>query len=105
MVWLALIDDGRYGEGWDHAAQYLKSAVDRRQLVAALSAVRKPLGRVISRKLRSKKYMTSLPGVPDGDYVVIHYATSFEKKRSAVETITPVLEPDGTMKVSGYYIR
>ncbi len=49
--------------------------------------------------------MTSLPGVPDGDYVVIQYEASFENKRSAVETITPVLDEDGAMRVAGYYIR
>jgi len=27
--WLALVDDGKYGESWDAAAEYLKSAVGK----------------------------------------------------------------------------
>jgi Protein of unknown function (DUF4019) len=70
-----------------------------------VTAVRSPLGKVISRKLKLKQYATSLPGAPDGKYVVIQFETSFEKKKSSVETITPMKEKDGTWRVSGYYIK
>ena len=63
------------------------------------------MGKVILRKLDSQKYMTSLPGAPDGEYVVIQYKTKFENKKSAVETITPMLDNDGKWRVSGYYIK
>jgi hypothetical protein len=46
-----------------------------------------------------------LPGAPEGRYVVIQYETVFENKASAVETITPMLDPDGAWRVSGYLIR
>jgi hypothetical protein len=45
-----------------------------------LKAVRKPLGKVISREVKSKSHHTSLPGAPDGEYVVIQFDTSFENK-------------------------
>src|SRR3990172_8443962 len=45
------------------------------------------------------------PGAPDGQYVVIQYETSFERKSSAIETITPIREKDGKWRVAGYYIR
>jgi len=45
------------------------------------------------------------PGAPDGEYVVIQYDSSFENKTEAVETVTPMLDPDGVWRVSGYYIR
>ena len=53
-------------------------------------ATRHPLGNMLSRKLMSSVYTTSLPGAPDGEYVV--------------ETVTPMLD-DGNWRVSGYYIR
>ena len=68
-------------------------------------AVRRPLGAVIERRLRSRQHATSLPGAPDGAYVVILYDTVFENKRAAVETITPMLEPDRARRVAGYFIR
>jgi hypothetical protein len=36
--------------------------------------------------------------------VVIQYDTSFANKKSAVETVTPLLDSDGQWRVSGYFI-
>jgi hypothetical protein len=60
---------------------------------------------VQSRKLKSATYSKTLPGAPDGEYVVIKYNTSFANKASAVETISPMLDKDGTWRVSGYFIK
>jgi hypothetical protein len=37
--------------------------------------------------------------------VIVQFDTSFANKKEAVETITPMLDPDGQWKVSGYYIK
>jgi hypothetical protein len=105
LQWLALVDAGKYSESWEEAAQLFKGAVTREQWGASITTVRKPLGKLVSRTLKSKVYATSLPGAPDGEYVVIQYTTSFENKKSAVETITPMLDKDGKWRVSGYYIK
>jgi hypothetical protein len=55
--------------------------------------------------MRTKNYKTSLPGAPDGEYVVIQFGTSFENKKTAIETVTPMLDKDGKWRVSGYYIK
>jgi hypothetical protein len=102
--WLALVDEGKYAESWDESAEYLKNVLPKETWVDSLQAYRKPLGKLVSRKLKSKQYATSLPGAPDGEYVVIQYETSFENKKSAIETVTPMLDKDGTWMVSGYYI-
>jgi len=103
--WLALIDSGKFGESWETAATYFKKAVPKPQWETSLDSVRKPLGALVSRKLKSAKYAKSLPGAPDGEYVVLQFDTSFENKKEAIETVTPMLEKDGTWKVSGYYIK
>lgn len=103
--WLAMVDEGKYSESWADAAQVFKGAVTAEQWKSSLNGGRKPLGKLISRTITLKKYTTSLPGAPDGEYVVIQYETSFENKRSAVETITPMLDKDGKWRVSGYYIK
>ena len=104
-AWLGLVDSGRYGESWDESAQLFKAAVAKEQWQQMLHATRDPLGKVQSRKLKSATYTKTLPGAPDGEYVVIQYNTSFEHKQAAVETITPMLDKDGTWRVSGYYIK
>jgi predicted SnoaL-like aldol condensation-catalyzing enzyme len=103
--WLARVDDGKYGESWDAAAAYLKNTVSKDAFAQSLAAARKPLGAMKSRKVRTADYRTSLPGAPDGQYVVIQFQTSFENKKAAVEAVTPMLEKDGTWRVSGYYIK
>ena len=104
-AWLELVDAGEYAKSWETAARYFKNAVTEEQWKQALSSARRPLGEVRSRKLKSRQYATSLPGAPDGEYVVIQFESSFENKRSAVETITPMREADGKWRVSGYFIR
>jgi hypothetical protein len=60
---------------------------------------------MVSRTLKSASYAKSLPGAPDGEYVVIQFDATFEKKQSAIETVTPMKEPDGRWRVSGYFIK
>ena len=103
--WLALVDEGKYGESWDAAASLFRIAVTREKWATAAGAVRGPLGKLVSRKLKSAQHETKLPGAPDGEYVVLQFATTFEKKAAAVETVTPMLDTDGTWKVSGYFVR
>jgi hypothetical protein len=104
-AWLALADNGKYAETWDEAAQYFKNAITKDKWVSAMNSVRAPLGSLISRKLTSAKSTTTLPGAPDGQYVVLKYATSFENKKDSVETITTVFDNDGKWRVAGYFIK
>jgi hypothetical protein len=104
-AWLALVDNVKYEESWDEAAGFFKGAVTEEQWQQSMKSVRKPLGKNISRKLQSKLYLTSLPGAPDGEYVVIKFDSSFENKKYTIETVTPMLDKDGKWRVSGYFMK
>jgi hypothetical protein len=104
-AWLALVDAGKYAESWDAAGAMFRAAVAKDQWVKMLQASRTPLGKLVSRAVKTKQYATSLPGAPDGQYVVVQFDTSFESKKNAVETVTPVLEKDGAWRVVGYFIK
>jgi hypothetical protein len=103
--WLTLIDEGKYSESWQESAEYFRNAVKQDQWEQMLQSVRTPLGRVLSRKLKTKVYKTSLPGAPDGQYVVIQFEASFQNKKSAIETVTPIFDKDARWRASGYYIK
>jgi len=105
LAWLALVDAGSYEESWRQAAALLRGAVSEEDWKKAMVGARKPLGRRLSRKVKSRTYMESLPGAPDGRYVVLEFDTSFENKKTAVETVTPMQESDGSWRVSGYFIK
>jgi hypothetical protein len=105
QLWLDSVDAGNYDASWQDGSQYFKNAITKEKWSSTMNAIRTPLGKLIKRKLKTKGYTKTLPGAPDGEYVVILYETSFENKESAVETITPMLDEDGKWRVSGYYIR
>ena len=105
LAWLALVDAEKYGQSWSEAALLFRSAVMQVDWVNAVTAVRAPLGALKSRTLKSANFTRSLPGAPDGEYVVIQFDSQFEHKASAAETVTPMRDKDGIWRVAGYYIK
>lgn len=104
LAWLALADSEQWTESWSQASTLFQGAVGQQQWAQQIRSVRGPLGEVLSRELKGAEHMTSLPGAPDGDYVVIQFDTVFENKAAAVETVTPMLDGE-EWRVSGYFIR
>jgi len=105
LRWLALTDNGEYAHSWDQAANMFQGAITRENWISAVINARQPLGKVVSRKVKSSLYTRSLPGAPEGEYVVIQYDTQFEKKPTASEYVTPFREKDGSWRVSGYFVK
>ena len=103
--WLALTDSAKYGQSWDDAASLFKDAITKADWEKAVKGVRSPLGAVKARKVTSTTFTRTLPGAPDGEYVVIQFESQFENKAAAIETITPMHDKDGAWRVSGYFIK
>ncbi len=102
--YLRLVDSGRYAESWEVSANFFKNLVPKARWVGQLKEFRPPLGRVLNREVLGAQYTQSLPGAPEGHYVVVRFATAFDNQPEALETVTPMLESDGLWRVSGYYI-
>ena len=49
------------------------------------------------------KEFTSLPGAPDGEYLVMKFKTEFQNKKDSIETLT-FNKSDKKWRVIGYYI-
>ncbi len=103
--WLSLVDAGNYAESWQNASSAFKHAISQQQWQDALTIVRRPLGKLEKRELKSAEYKTSLSGAPDGEYVVLIFNTVFENKKAAVETVTMTPEKNGEWRSIGYFIR
>lgn len=102
--WLALVDGLQYEESWKRTAALFRQQVSAAQWLQAMAAARTPMGNMLSRKIMSSRYETSLPGAPDGEYVVLQFKTEFKNKKYSIETVTPMLD-NGQWRVSGYYVR
>ena len=105
QAWLSLIDSGNYSGCWKEASTYFRGAVAEERWSASLKAVRSPLGELVSRKIVKARESSSLPGAPDGRYVVMFFKTAFEHKKSGIETVTFMLDKDGRWRAAGYFIR
>jgi serine/threonine protein kinase len=103
--WLAGIDAGDYAQSWLDASAHFQGAITQDNWVQALESVRKPLGKLEIRTVDSAVTETQLPGAPDGKYVVMQFAAAFAGKHSATETVTFLLDANGTWKADGYYIK
>jgi len=103
--WLALIDDGNYPQSWEEASAIFHAGVTKASWQNSMETFRKPLGNLVSRKVQSVQHFTELPGAPDGQYTVMQFNTSFTGKKSAIETVTFMLEKDGTWRSAGYFIK
>ena len=104
-AWLKLVDAGDYAASYKQTSSLFQEQVSEAKWIQKAGAARKPLGPLVSRRIKAAQYETTLPGAPDGQYVVILYDTSFAHKKSAIETVVPMLDKDGKWHVSGYYIR
>lgn len=103
-AWLKLVDERQYRGSWEETATLFRAQVNAATWVQQMTALRQPLGDASSRVLLGATYATSLPGAPDGEYVVLQFKTVFEHKKDTIETVTPMLD-NGQWRVAGYYIR
>jgi hypothetical protein len=104
-AWLKMVDDGNYPQSWTETGAIFQGVVTKDSWDESLKAVRKPLGKVNSREVSTTHYSTTLPGAPDGEYVVLQFNSSFEDKNSAVETVSMTLQKDGKWRTDGYFIK
>lgn len=104
-TWLQKLDDGDYRGTWDTAAASFRKAITRDKWDADVGAVRKAVGALQVRNNRGARFTRSLPGAPDGDYVLIQNDTRFQHKAAAMETVTMAREADGVWRLAGYFVR
>lgn len=101
--WLVLIDNGQYQQSWQQTDSLFKQAMPQSNWSNVLKQVRVPLGKVILRKNLSLMKYDSLPGTPDGEYVIIQFQSQFMNKEQTVETIS-LSKNSGQWQPLGYFI-
>jgi len=102
--WLVLVDSGTYGESWHESADFLKEEVSQDKWMETMTAVRQPMGSLVSRKIKSTKFRTMMPKALKGKYLIIDYETSFSNNKTVVESVTQMMGKDGRWRVAGYHL-
>lgn len=104
QAWAKLLDDQRWSESWKTSGAFFQSQIDEARWTETARTLRQSLGAVGSRSVKSVSSARSLPGVPDGDYKIIQFATAFANKPAGIETVVLAKE-GGDWKIYGYFIR
>jgi serine/threonine protein kinase len=105
--YLLKIDEGEYAETYHDLSSMAKKLVTEKQWVDSLIGAREPMGGkwLVSRFPKSVQELKSLPGVPDGEYLVAEFQTDFKNKKETIETMILVKDPDSVWRIVGYFIR
>ena len=104
LGFLGYLDRGRYADSYAYTGMLIRAQLDRDSFAKQLEKARAGTGALLSRELIDAGYATTVPGAPDGQYVVLHYSASFANRQEAVETMTLAFAK-GYWRVSGYYIK
>lgn len=104
LGFLGYLDNGRFADSYAYTGMLIRAQVDRTAYATQVEKARQGTGAMLTRALMDASYETSVPGAPDGQYVVLHYRTSFADRQEAVETLTLAFAK-GYWRVSGYYIK
>ena len=102
--WLKLIDSADYGKAWDECAPVFRERVSRQQWVDGVPKNRAEFGAFKSRTMTGTSYRASIPGAPDGEYVMVRFASGFEKNPAGEEVVTVMLQ-SGAWRPVGYLLR
>ncbi len=102
-AWLALVDKGDFQQSWNDASKLLQSRISADQWAQSAKPIHETLGGVVSRDVSGVEMMSTLPGAPDGQYAIVRFKTKFEKKDTANETVTMMMD-NGTWRSAGYFI-
>lgn len=103
-AWLKLVDAGEYGKSWDECAPLFRQKVSRQTWVENLPKDRAAHGAFKSRAFSAAASRTSLPGAPDGEYVMVRFLTDFEKSAGLEELVTMTFI-GGAWRPIGYLLR
>ena len=103
-TWLSLTDAGNYDEGYKQASALFKISATASDW-EKFSQLRNLFGASASRKLLSSNAVTTLSGMPDGEYMVLCFKAEYANKKEANETLSLTKEEDGVWRIVGYQVK
>ncbi len=103
--WLALVDANDAAGSWKAAGERYRKALTEEAWAKALAEARAPLGAVQQRTMLETTFQDHLDEGPKGDFAMVLFRTSYEKRADGRESVTLEREADGAWHVIGYYIR
>ncbi|WP_436967580.1 DUF4019 domain-containing protein [Burkholderia multivorans] len=101
------LDAGQYGAVWTDAAPFVKARIAQDAFATDMQKARQTVGAVRHRgwaQITRIRY-SHTPGLPDGLYANVDYATTLANGTTMFEKLSFRLEHDGRWHVTGYVPR
>ena len=73
LGFLGYLDHGRYADSYAYTGMLIRASNDRDAFALQIKKARAGTGALQSRNLIDASYATSVPGAPEGQYVLLHY--------------------------------
>ena len=71
LGFLGYLDQGRYADSYDYTGMLIRNQADRTSFAQQLQTARAGVGALQQRTLNDVTYSTTVPGAPQGQYVVL----------------------------------
>jgi hypothetical protein len=104
LGFLGYLDQGRFADSYAYTGMLIRSQLDREAFASQVEKARSGTGALQTREFIDAGYSTTVPGAPEGQYVVLHYHSSFANRPDTVETVTLAMAK-GYWRVDGWYIK
>jgi hypothetical protein len=103
--WLARVDALDAAGSWKAAGARYRTTMTEEGWAKALADARAEYGPVVQRSMLATTFQDHFDEGVQGDFALVLFRTSFEKRIDARETLTLEREADGSWRVIGYSIR
>ena len=100
----ATIDAQNYQAAYQSGSKFLHLTAPESQWVSETERTREILGSTQQRKLIAVKSISTYPGLPDGEYMLVFFETKMENKAKAAEVLL-MAQIDGAWKVCSYHLK
>jgi hypothetical protein len=103
--WLALVDALDAAASWKAAGARYRSTMTEEAWAKLLSDSRAESGPLVQRSVLATTFQDHFDSGLQGDFALVLFRTSFEKRIDGRETLTLEREADGKWRVVGYSIQ
>jgi hypothetical protein len=102
--WLALVDQQKYADAWKEGASVFRASIPEKGWEGKAAIYREAVGNLQRRDVEVVQLVSTLPNMPDGQYAVVRFHSTFSGKPESRETVNLVQEGD-LWRVAGYTIK
>ncbi len=102
--WLALLADHEYLASWEQASPFFRNQIARDDWRATAERLERQFARSDQRRLASAQWYHDQPPLPPRDWVVLRWVTSLRDQRQVFETMSMLLNSDGTWQTANYLL-